>query len=170
MTAAVEPTTTETEDEAGILYAHLLAERVDANTPELTVSQKALLHMAAQLMAIRDPAKAGVLTDLLERAPRVLRAGARPAPTLQDVCRADAPWDLTRLSHQQLTHLEEISATAQGRACPVASPRLEAGLALTAHLDADTDVDMPRVRGLLLEVLAPLTFEDVHPSHRDAPV
>lgn len=156
-----------TTEAAQLIFSHLEAERIGPNRPALAVHERALLHRAAHLLAT-GTGDAKDIATLLQLAPSIVSPGAKPAPTLQDVCRADAPWDLTRLSHQQLTQLEEISATAQGRASPVSSPRLEAALALTAHLDADVAVDMPRVRGLLLEVLAPLTFEDVHPSHHDA--
>jgi hypothetical protein len=156
----------EPEDEVDTILAHLVAERTDAHTPTLAIHQIALLHKAAILMTSGTADDVKDLTTLLSLAPKVIRPGARPTPTLVQACKPDAPWDLSRLSNQQLLDLEIIAATAQGRACPLRSPRLEAILDLTTHLDGAGEPDVERVRESLGIILAPkLTLDAVQPSH-----
>jgi hypothetical protein len=156
----------EPEDEVDTILAHLVAERTDAQTPTLALHQIALLHKAAILMTSGTADDVKDLTTLLSLAPKVIRPGARPAPTLAQVCKPDRLWDLSLISHQQLHDLENICAVAQGRACPVPSPRLEALLDLALHLDGEGEVDVPRVRESIAVVLCDRVSTDVlYPSH-----
>src|SRR5205823_5989310 len=119
-----------------------VAERVDAHTPKLAVHQVALLRMVALLLAAGDTNRSRDITDLLERAPKILRPGARPALTLAQACRPDAERDITRLSNEQLTQLEALDAVMAGRACPLPSPRMEAALGLVLHLYSAAELDV----------------------------
>jgi hypothetical protein len=158
----------EPEDEVDTILAHLVAERTDAQTPTLAIHQIALLHKAAILMTSGTADDVKDLTTLLSLAPKVIRPGARPTPTLVQACKPDAPWDLSRLSNQQLLDLEIIAATAQGRACPLPSPRHEALLDLLVHLDGEGDVDVARVRESIAAVLgARISIDTLFPDHRD---
>src|SRR5262245_14794670 len=123
-----EPTapTVETEDEVDIIFRHLEAERTGPQQPALAVHQKALLRKAAILMASDSATDARDLVALLEHAPAVVRPGAVPEKTLAEVCKADAPWDLARLSNEQVLQLENIQATAVGAACALPNERTEA--------------------------------------------
>jgi hypothetical protein len=154
------------ESEVDTILACLVAERVDAHTPTLAIHQIALLQKAAILMTSDTAGDVKDLIELLKLAPKILRPGARPTPTLAQACRPDAVWDLSGLSNQQLYDLELIAATAQSRACPLPSPRHEALLDLVVHLDADVEPDMDRVRESLGIILAPkLSLDVVQPSH-----
>jgi hypothetical protein len=160
------PATDEAEDDASTILSFLVAERTDSTKPNLSVADTALLHMAAQLLAAGDPTKARDVTELLDRSPKVIRPGAKPEPTLAQACKPDAPWNLSRLSNQQLLDLEVIASVAQGRACTLPSPRMEAILDLALHLDGAGEPDLNRVRQSLGVILAPkLTLDAVHPSH-----
>jgi hypothetical protein len=160
------PITDDVENEADGILQWLKAERVDDARPRLSVADTALLRMAAHLLAIGDPAKAREVSDLLDRAPRVVRPGAAPAPRLQDVCKPDCEWDLSRLSNAQLLDLESICACAQGRSSPLRSPRHEALLDLVMHLDGDGAVDLVRVREAVMAIFGSrLSATDVFPDH-----
>jgi hypothetical protein len=127
-----------------------------------------LLHKAAILMTSGTADDVKDLNTLLSLAPKVIRPGARPTPTLAQACRSDAPWDLARLSNQQLLDLETIAAVAQGRACPLPSPRHEALLDLLVHLDGEGDVDVPRVREAVAAVLGDrISIDVLFPDHRE---
>jgi hypothetical protein len=155
----------EPEDEVDTILAHLVAERTDAQTPTLALHQIALLHKAAILMTSGTADDVKDLNTLLSLAPKILRPGARPTPTLAQACRSDAPWDLSRLSNQQLLDLEIIASVAQGRACPLPTARHEALLDLVVHLDGDGAVDVPRVRESITAVLGDRVSTDVlYPS------
>jgi hypothetical protein len=161
--------TVEAEDEATTIYRYLEAERVDSTKPKLSVSERALLNMAATLLAAGDPSKAREVSDLLDRAPRVCRPGAAPEPRLADVCRADAERDITRLSNEQLAQLEVLDAVMAGRACAVASPGLEAALALASHVRAVSGGKAKRdeggVKKLVEAILSPMYATDqLYPS------
>jgi hypothetical protein len=160
-----EPAVEPEDDEAEIILRHLIAERTDGRT-KLAVHHVALLRMAALLMASGDTSKARDITDLLERAPSIVRPGAIPPPTLAQVCRDDAELDVTRLSNAQLVTLEELHAVMAGRACPLPSPRQEGCLALVWLLDeADGEPDASRVRELVSSILGSALVERVFPSN-----
>ncbi len=158
----------ETETEADVILAHLVAERTGPQQPKLAVHQLALLRKAALLMASDSASDARDLVALLEHAPSVVSPGRKPEPTLAQITTPEAPWDLERLSNEQVFALEDIAAVAQGRSCAIERPRLEAALALVAHLDGERP-EVARARELVADVLAPaFTLDDVHPSHAAA--
>jgi hypothetical protein len=166
MTDTEPDVTVEAEDEVDIILAHLIAERTDERTPRLAVHQVALLRMVALLLASGDTSRSRDITDLLEKAPSIVRAGARPAPRLQDICKADAERDITRLSNEQLAQLEVLDAVMAGRACPLPSPRMESALALAWYLDGAAEVDPAHVRDLVVSVFgSALSVDIVFPNH-----
>jgi hypothetical protein len=162
-TVTIEP---EDESESEIILSFLKAERTGPQKPVLAVHELALLRRVAHMLAT-DSGDARDIASLLELAPRIISPGARPAPKLEAVCAPDAPWDLERLSTQQVLDLETISATAQGRACALPSKRMEATLALALHLDRD-GADVIYIRDLMTDILGPaLSLEALAPSHWD---
>jgi hypothetical protein len=170
---SAEPETVESEDEATSIFKHLVAERVDARArPALAIHELALLRKVAVLLASDDAGNAYHISALLDRAPSIVSPGARPQPTLAQVCRDDAPLDIELLSNEQLVQLEGLEAVMSGRASPIRSPRQEALLALTWLLDEAARVggepDVAHIRDLVAAALPPvLAVEDVFPSHRD---
>jgi uncharacterized small protein (DUF1192 family) len=159
------PAADEAESEDELICRYLIAERIDASRPRLSVSEVALLRKASLLMASDATDDAKDLIELLRLAPKVCRAGARPEPRLQDICNPDAPWDLGALSNEMLLDLENAASVACGRGCALRSARMEAAVDLTIHLDGDAPVDVARVRAAVAAVLGDRVSTDVlYPS------
>jgi hypothetical protein len=155
----------EAESQDEVILRWLIAERVDATRPKLSVSEVALLRKASLLMASDATDDAKDLIELLRLAPKVCRAGARPEPRLQDICRPDVEWDLGALSNAQLLELENAASVACGRGSPVRSARMEALIGLTIHLDSDAPVDLPRVREAIITIFGSrLSVTDAFPD------
>jgi hypothetical protein len=166
--AVVEPTVTETEDEAEIIARWLIAERVGQSKPVLAVHEVALLRKVAYLLASDGAGDAKDIATLLDLAPKIINPGAKPQPSLTELCKPGREWDLERLSTEQLLVLEDICEVAQGRACVVKSERMEACQRLALCLDGADAPAIEHVRGLLTDILPPAFALDVlHPSYQD---
>jgi hypothetical protein len=162
------PAIDETEDEVDVILSFLEAERTDEHT-KLAVHERALLRLAAILLASGDASKARDVSDLLTRAPAIIRRGARPVPTMAQLSKPDRPWDLELLSNEQLGQFENIAAVAQQRACAVPDPRTENALWLALHVGAVSGGKAKRdeagVKKLVEAILSPMyAVEELWPS------
>jgi hypothetical protein len=157
---------TEDYDEQTEIFRWLCAERTGPAKPKLSVSEQALLHKAAAILAQPDASGAKDVAQLLEWAPKVINPGAAPQKTLVEVSKPDAEWHLDRLSCSQLVAFEAIRAVAVGAACPfVTDKRRESVDELFMVLDADKP-DAVRVRELIVAVLgSSVSITDLYPSH-----
>jgi len=146
---------TDQSDDIEAVTVELLRERGLLGRSSIT--QTAVARAIAKGLVEGTASSIASASALMAQLPGIVPPEQREQPlpyeTL-DECDEPREWDMSRLSSAQLDALENIEATACGRATAVIDERAEAAAALVSHLSGE-EPEAGYVRGLVTAVLRP---------------